>query len=156
MFIEEREGVRRYYRNWMTDGEINHPNISNIEIHGWNIIHRSTLHIHIDRKYDYVFGLLEDFVTTNFNLDPECLNQLLDFQKNYVINYNNISKFPYSKDYDYDFLGYLLDDTALKTPVKYNFEFHENRDISLDRFLENIYFGRKRNFGKAVITKEQK
>jgi hypothetical protein len=49
-----------------------------------------------------------------------------------------------------------LDDTALDARVKYSFEFLENKDISLDRFLENIYFGRKRNFGKALITKEQK
>jgi hypothetical protein len=139
----------------MTDGEINHPNVSNIEIHGWNIIHRSTLHMHLDRKYDYVFKLLEDFVTTNFNLDVKLLTQLLDFQKNYVINYDSISGFPYSKSFDYDFLGYLLDDTTLETSVAYKFEFHESKDISLDRFLENIYFGRKRNFGKSLITKEQ-
>jgi hypothetical protein len=155
-FIEERDSVRRYYRNWMTDGEINHPNVSNIEIHGWNIIHRTTLHMHLDRKYDYVFKLLEDFVTTNFNLDVTLLAQLLDFQKNYVINYDSISEFPYSKNFDYDFLGYLLDDTSLETPVTYKFEFHESKDISLDRFLENIYFGRKRNFGKAWIEKNVK
>ena len=139
----------------MTDGEINHPNISNIEIHGWNIIHRSTLHMHLDRRYDYVFKLLENFVTTNFNLDVKILNQLLDFQKNYVINYDSIPEFPYSKNFDYDFLGYLLDDTPLEASVVYRFEFHESKDISLDRFLENIYFGRKRNFGKSLITKEQ-
>ena len=70
-----------------------------------------------------------------------------------MINYDTISEFPYSKNYDYDFLGYLLDNTALETSVIYKFEFHENKDISLDRFLENIYFGRKRNFGKAWIEK---
>jgi hypothetical protein len=139
----------------MTDGEINHPNISNIEIHGWNIIHRTTLHMHMDRKYNYVFKLLDDFVTSNFNLDPNCLSQLLDFQKNYVINYDSIQEFPYSKSFDYDFLGYLLENTPLETPVTYKFEFHESKDISLDRFLENIYFGRKRNFGKSFIIKEQ-
>jgi hypothetical protein len=111
--------------------------------------------MHLDRRYDYVFKLLEDFVTTNFNLDVELLTQLLDFQKNYVINYDSISEFPYSKSFDYDFLGYLLDDTLLETSVAYKFEFHESKDISLDRFLENIYFGRKRNFGKSLITKEQ-
>jgi len=138
----------------MTVGKINHPNISNIEIHGWNIIHRTTLHMHKDRRYEYVFDLIERFVTNEFELDSNCLNQLLLFQKNYVINYDDISKFPYTVEFNYDFLGYILDDTALETSVKYNFEFHESKDISLDRFLENIYFGRKRNFGKTLITKE--
>ena len=153
-FTEERDAVRMYYQNWMTDGKINHPNISNIEIHGWNIIHRTTLHMHKDRRYEYVFDLIERFVTNEFELESNCLNQLLLFQKNYVINYDDISKFPYTVEFDYDFLGYILDDTVLETSVKYNFEFHESKDISLDRFLENIYFGRKRNFGKALITTE--
>lgn len=154
-FVEECEKVRFYYRNWMTKGEINHPNISNIEIHGWNIIHRTTLIMHLDRKYNYVFDLVENFLVNNFNLDPKCLKQLLEFQKNYVVNFDNISKLPYSINFDYDFLGYILDDTALKIPVKYKFEFQERKDISLDRFLENIYFSRKRNFGKTIITKEE-
>ena len=153
-FVAEQDAVRMYYRNWMTVGKINHPNISNIEIHGWNIIHRTTLHMHKDRRYEYVFDLIERFVTNEFELDSNCLNQLLLFQKNYVINYDDISKFPYTVVFNYDFLGYILDDTALETSVKYNFEFHESKDISLDRFLENIYFGRKRNFGKTLITKE--
>ena len=153
-FVEEKEKVRLYYRNWMTDGEINHPNISNIEIHGWNIIHRSTLHMHLDRQYDHVFSMIDNFVRTSFTLDSKLLNQLLLFQKNYVINYDSISQFPYCAEFDYDFLGYLLDNSTLEIPVTYKFEFHESKDISLDRFLENIYFGRKRNFGKALITKE--
>jgi putative methyltransferase len=155
-FIKERDELKHYYRNWMIDGKINHPNISNIEVHGWNIIHRTTLNMHLDRKYNYVFDLIEKFVTSEFFLDDKCLTQLLQFQRNYVINYDNIEQFPYTMQFDYDFLGYILDNTPLENTVKYKFEFHESKDISLDRFLENIYFGRKRNFGKALITKEQK
>ena len=152
-FIEEREKVRHYYRNWITHGEINHPNISNIEIHGWNIIHRSTLHMHLDRQYDHVFSLIDKFVRKSFDLDPEVLDQLLEFQKNYTINYDNLAVFPYNLEFDYDFLGYILEDKPLDNPVKYNFDFHGDKDMSMDRFLENIYFGRKRNFGKSLITK---
>lgn len=151
--IKESEALRHYYRNWMTDGKINHPNISNIEVHGWNIIHRTTLNMHLERKYDYIFDLIEKFVIAEFKLDPNCASQLLKFQRNYVINYDNIGQFPYTFQFDYDFLGYILDDTTLETPVQYKFEFYEGKDISMDRFLENIYFGRKRNFGKSLITK---
>ena len=155
-FIKERDELRHYYRNWMIDGKINHPNISNIEVHGWNIIHRTTLNMHLDRKYNYVFDLIEKFVISEFSLNANCLTQLLQFQRNYVINYDNIEQFPYAVQFDYDFLGYILDNTPLENTVRYKFEFHESKDISVDRFLENIYFGRKRNFGKALITKEQK
>jgi putative methyltransferase len=155
-FVQECKELRQYYQNWMIDGKINHPNISNIEVHGWNIIHRTTLNMHLDRKYDYVFDLIEKFVMSEFNIDHDCLTQLLQFQRNYVVNYDRISQFPYTVNFDYDFLGYMLDNNKLKTPVSYKFDFHESKDISLDRFLENIYFGRKRNFGKAVITAEER
>lgn len=155
-FVQECKELRQYYQNWMIDGKINHPNISNIEVHGWNIIHRTTLNMHLNRKYDYVFDLIEKFVMSEFNIDHDCLTQLLQFQRNYVVDYDRISQFPYTVNFDYDFLGYMLDNSELKTTVDYKFDFHESKDISLDRFLENIYFGRKRNFGKAVITKEEK
>jgi putative methyltransferase len=155
-FVQECKELRQYYQNWMIDGKINHPNISNIEVHGWNIIHRTTLNMHLNRKYDYVFDLIEKFVMSEFNIDHDCLTQLLQFQRNYVVDYDRISQFPYTVNFDYDFLGYMLDNSELKTTVAYKFDFHESKDISLDRFLENIYFGRKRNFGKALITKEQK
>ena len=155
-FVQECKELRQYYTNWMTDGKINHPNISNIEVHGWNIIHRTTLNMHLNRKYDYVFDLIEKFVMSEFNIEHDCLTQLLQFQRNYVVDYDRISQFPYTVNFDYDFLGYMLDNSELKTTVTYKFDFHESKDISLDRFLENIYFGRKRNFGKAVITTEEK
>lgn len=151
-FIKERNELRHYYHNWMTDGKINHPNISNIEVHGWNIIHRTTLHMHRDRMYEYVFDLIDKFVIQEFDLDPTLARQLLQFQRNYVINYNDLSKFPYVEKFDYDFLGYILNEGPLAIPAEYKFEFYEGATISLDRFLENIYFGRKRNFGKSAIT----
>jgi tRNA A37 methylthiotransferase MiaB len=154
-FIQECKELRQYYSNWMIDGKINHPNISNIEVHGWNIIHRTTLNMHLNRKYDYVFDLIENFVMSEFNIDQGCLTQLLQFQRNYVVDYDRISQFPYTVNFDYDFLGYILDNNKLEVPVTYKFDFYESKDISLDRFLENIYFGRKRNFGKAVITQEE-
>jgi putative methyltransferase len=152
-FQEEINAVRKYYTNWMTSGHINHPNISNIEVHGWNIVHRTTLSIHTEKKYDYVFDLIEKFAFLNFDLDKSLLAQILKFQRSYVINYDTISRFPYSLSFDFDFLGYLQDDAELHCKTEYKFDFIEDKTMSLDRFLENIYFYRKRNFGKAIITK---
>jgi hypothetical protein len=137
----------------MTDGKINHPNISNIEVHGWNIVHRATLNIHACRKYDYVFDLIEQFVKTQFDLDHKIVDQLVKFQKHFVIDYDRISQYPYSLEFDYDFLGYLQEDTELETSMSYKFDFFESKDITIERFLENIYFSRRRNFGKAWIEK---
>lgn len=152
-FQQEKEEIRSCYNKWMTGGKIDHPDISNIEIHGWNIVHLATIKIHADRKSEYVFDLIERFVKQEFDFDAALLDQLIKFQKLYVINYDMIAQYPLSLKFDYDFLGYLQDDTPLKTPTTYTFDFFEDKKIKLERFLENIYFSRKRNFGKALITK---
>ena len=152
-FVQEKEGIRACYNKWMTGGKIDHPDISNIEIHGWNIVHLATIKIHADRKSEYVFDLIEQFVKQEFEFDLTLLDQLIRFQKLYVINYDMIAQYPVSLKFDYDFLGYLQDNTPLETPITYTFDFFEDKDITIERFLENIYFSRKRNFGKALITK---
>ena len=152
-FIKESTELRHYYRNWMTDGKINHPNISNIEVHGWNIVHRATLNIHADRKYEYVFNLIAKFVKTTFEFDSDLLDQLIKFQRYFVIDYDKISQYPIELKFDYDFLGYIQNNSELDTPVTYTFKFFEDKNITIERFLENIYFSRRRNFGKAWIDK---
>jgi hypothetical protein len=135
----------------MFDGSISHPDISNIEVHGWNLVHRTTLNIHAENKYDYVFELVENFVNQKFSfLENE---QLLDFQKHFVINYYKVKEYPIVKKYNYDFLGNLLEDLTLSTDTTYKFDFLESKDITIERFLENIYFSRRRNFGKSWVTK---
>lgn len=152
-FKQEHDEVKQYYRNWMTNGNIDHPNISNIEVHGWNIVHRATLNLHANRKYEYVFDLITRFVKDTFNFEGKFLDQIIQFQKSFVINYDNISNYPMVMNFDYDFLGYLQDDTQLESPTKYKFDFLESKDITIERFLENIYFSRRRNFGKAWVGK---
>jgi len=151
-YTEEEKEVRHYYNKWMVGGRFDHPDISNIEIHGWNIVHRGSIKIHADRKYEYVFDLIEQFIKQEFNIETELINQLVKFQKWYVINYNIIAQYPIILKFDYDFIGYLQNDTPLDTPITYNFDFFEDSAITIERFLENIYFSRKRNFGKALIT----
>lgn len=151
-FQREQAEVKNYYHNWMTQGRIKHPKIGGIEVHGWNLVHRTTLNIHADRKYEHVFNLIEHFLMEHIDLDATVAEQLFKFQKNYVVNYENIDQFPITDSFDYDFLGYLQDGTELEMPVQYKFDFVERKDMHLDTFLENIYFSRKRNFGKSLIT----
>lgn len=150
-FSKERTEVKQYYKNWMLEGQINHPDISNIEVHGWNLVHRTTLNMHVEKKYDYVFNLIKTFLKENFSVDYA--DSLIEFQKSYVINYEKISEYPITVDFDYDFLGYIFDDSDVETKTKYKFDFLEDKNITIERFLENVYFSRRRNFGKAWITR---
>lgn len=150
-FEKERQAIKQYYHNWMFDGSISHPDISNIEVHGWNLVHRTTLNIHAEQKYEYVFALVEKFVKENFKFNE--VDQLLEFQKLFVIDYYKIYSYPIEKDFDYDFLGYLQNNSVLEENTKYKFDFLEDKSITIERFLENIYFSRRRNFGKAWVKR---
>ncbi len=150
---DEMNEVKKYYQNWMYSGSINHPPIGGVEIHGWNIMHRTLMYIHIDSKYDEVFNFIEDFLSKNYDLDHNFLRNLMDFQKLYFLDFKEIKNFPKSAQFDFDFLGFLQDDQEIKNKSNYKFEFLEDSSMNLIRFCENIYFGRKRNFGKTWISK---
>jgi radical SAM superfamily enzyme YgiQ (UPF0313 family) len=152
-FEKERVDIKQYYHNWMYNGSINHPDISNIEVHGWNLVHRTTLHIHSQNLYDYIFGLIQQFMLESF--PDKDVDQLIEFQKLYVIDFNKVKSYPIQKKFNYDFLGYLHDNADYEAQTSYKFDFLEDKNISLERFLENIYFSRRRNFGKAWVKKNK-
>jgi len=152
-FVREMNEVRNYYDNWMSSGKISHPNVGNVEIHGWNLIHRTVINIHSEKKYTYVFNLMKEFMQSNFNLDKHILDQLMVFQNNYLIDHGNIPNLPQVINFDYDFLGYVQDSGPLEIKTSYEFDFNEDKTMSLARFCENLYFYRRRNFGKAWIKK---
>ena len=43
---------------------------------------------------------------------------------------------------------------SVKQKVQHTFDFPEDKDMSLARFCEQIFFARRRNFGKAWIAKK--
>ena len=145
--------TRSYFENWMTKGRIDHPRIGNIEVFGWNLMHRTTLYMVKDKMINYVFDSLDKFLNTHYNIDSLVKNQLLQFQRNYVIDYRDLPTLPLTQSFDYDFLGYIQDNSVLENPTVYKFDTAEDPAMSEDRFLENMYFGRKRNFGKTNITR---
>lgn len=152
-FVQEMNEVREYYRNWMTSGKIKHPNVGNVEIHGWNLIHRTVINIHADQKYKYIFDLLEKFIKETFDVEERILDELLVFNKNYLVDHSDIHNLPRKINFKYDFLEYLQNDVKLEKDAAYQFDFNEDKTMSLTRFCENLYFYRRRNFGKTWITK---
>ena len=145
--------TRSYFANWMTKGRIDHPKIGNIEVFGWNLMHRTTLYMVKDKMINYVFESLDKFLSNHYNIDSSVKTQLLQFQRNYVIDYRDLKFLPITQAFDYDFLGYIQDNAELANTTVYHFDTAEELDMSEDRFLENMYFGRKRNFGKTNISR---
>lgn len=150
---KELADTNHYFSKWMHDGEISHPKLAGVNIFGVNLIHRSVINIHASQQSEHVFDVIEDFMLSEFNqIDSDVIEQLVEFQRNYLINHSELKSYPRVVDFDYDFLGYMRDRTELNKPAVYKFDFTENKNMSLTTFCEQIFFARRKNFGKASVT----
>lgn len=142
------EITHRLYQDWITHGRVNAA-VGDIEVPGWNLHNYLTLVLHNENQIENTFKLILNFVE-KFKLEHG--EQLVEFQRSTIINYEKLQQLPTCQSFDWDFLGYIVSDTALDNQVKYKFSTSEDKNMSLKTFLENFYFGRKRNFGKTKIT----
>jgi putative methyltransferase len=152
-WIREQAEVRQYFANWMTQGRLDHPNVGGIEIHGWNLIHRTILNLHVERKYDHLFDLLNQFML-RYHLPDDLHAATMRFQRRYLVRYDQIATYPEDLGLEYNLWEYLAYDQALvNQPVTYRLDFPEDKCMSFPRFLELFYFARRRNFGKTTVER---
>jgi hypothetical protein len=150
---QQLNDTRQYFENWFLQGRAAHPRIGNVEIFGWNLVHRITLMMYHQRKVDQILGDMQQFLQDQIGIDPDIGRELIDFQRCYVLDYDRFRALPMTKVFDHDFLGYIQDGSPLRNTCEYRFSTMESQDISEDHFLENMYFARKRNFGKSIINR---
>jgi len=150
---QEFDRTRSYFHNWLTQGRAEHPDINGVEIFGWNLMHRVTLLMQQQSRLAEIKHWIRSFMMEEFDLPRDLAQQLINWQENYVIDYHNLKNLPIVMQYDYDFLAFIQDGSELYQPSNYHFDTTEDKQMNLTRFLEGIYFHRKRNFGKTVITK---
>jgi radical SAM superfamily enzyme YgiQ (UPF0313 family) len=149
----EIDRIEHHYENWASKGKIDHDLIQGIEIHGWNLIHSTIIKMHSDDKTDHVFSVIESFLK-KYNLEQDLFEDLFKFQKNYIVNYKKISQYPKKLKTKFDILDYIVHNKDLNIESNYIFDFPENQNISLKSYCEQIFFARRRNFGKSWITKQ--
>jgi len=150
----EIKRIEEHYAKWTEDGRIDHDPIQGMEIHGWNLIHSTVINLHSENKHNHIFKVIDNFLSDYFNIDPALQKELIKFQKNFLVDYNDIKQYPKILNFDYDIPGYVQDTNELTEKSSYEFDFPEDKNQSLQRFCEQIFFARRRNFGKAWITKQ--
>ncbi len=153
-FQKEFSDTKGYYEEWTKNGYVHHAPIGRVEVRGWNLHNRLTWRIYNEGKVPYVFEVVQKFLEKEFPL--AILPQLIDFQRSSVIEYENLTSLPLVRSFDYDFLGFLHEGSPLNARVSYSFDTTENKAMSFQMFLENFWFGRKRNFGRARINTLEK
>jgi radical SAM superfamily enzyme YgiQ (UPF0313 family) len=146
--------IAEHYQNWGKYGRIDHTPIQGMEIHGWNLVHSTTINIHSEDKHKHVFDVIEDFLRTEFDIEESLLQELMIFQRNYLVDHKDIANYPKVLSFKHDIPSYVQDASELVSPCEYEFDFPEDKDQSLQRFCEQIFFARRRNFGKSWITKK--
>jgi hypothetical protein len=99
-----------------------------------------------------LYSFLHKFIL-EFDLEESVAQDLIQFQQNYVINYNDISNYPKIVDTKYNFLDYIKEETVLLAPVRYQFDYVENKELTFQQYCEHLFFSRRKNFGKASIKK---
>lgn len=149
---QEVNRIELHYKNWADYGKINHDPIMGIEIHGWNLIHSTIINIHSQSKHNHIFKVIENFLKQSFIIDRELLNDLIILQKNYFIDYREISSYPKQIKLSHDIPKYVQEDIDLNSNIVYNLDFPENKNMNLQQFCEQIFFARRRNFGKAWLS----
>lgn len=147
-WVEQFEHTRELYQSWIAKGRVANS-VAGIEVPGWNLHNRLTLVLHAEQQVDTVYKTVLEFVNS---LNIDCAEQLVSFQQATVIDHSKLNQLPQRLEFDWDFWGYIVHGRELKNSVCYEFSTNEDPDMSFQMFLENFYFGRKRNFGKAQIT----
>jgi radical SAM superfamily enzyme YgiQ (UPF0313 family) len=145
--------IEDHYSNWATHGRIDHTPIQGMEIHGWNLVHSTIINLQSEGKHNHIFNIIEQFLRKEFDIEESLLNDLITFQRLFLIDYKSVKNYSLKLEVNNDILGYLQDNTELKKQAVYEFEFPENKEMSLQQFCEQIFFARRRNFGKAWITR---
>jgi hypothetical protein len=136
----------------MNNGKIDYCVNNNINIHGWNLIHSTLINLQHANQFDNLYSFLHKFIL-EFDLEESVAQDLIQFQQNYVINYNDISNYPKIVDTKYNFLDYIKEETVLLAPVRYQFDYVENKELTFQQYCEHLFFSRRKNFGKASIKK---
>jgi hypothetical protein len=152
---DEMNRIKEHYFNWTENGKIDHEPIQGMEIHGWNLIHSTVINLQGQGKHKQVFDMIERFVKERYGdlLSHELFQDLMLFQRKFLINFEDKADYPMNIQFEHDISGYLQDQCELETPAEYEFDFPEDKEQSLERFCEQIFFARRRNFGKAWLTK---
>jgi radical SAM superfamily enzyme YgiQ (UPF0313 family) len=150
-FRAEEHEIKLFYSSWMKKGQTDHLPIEGVKIDAVNINYRSIMMFQIKNSYDEIFRDIEAFLS-RYRLDKQLITQLVNFQRNYIINVNYLNSYPLTACFDYNFYEYIICSQSLKKqPIAYGFDFNNNIRMSRERFISSIYYLRRSNFGKAAI-----
>jgi len=155
----ERSMVQSAYQSWMEQGTIAVEPVAGVRIHGWNLIHLSNLRMHAYAKYEQFHAAAESYVKLTYGhlLNHQLLQDLSALSRAFVIRHIDIDQYPVELALSHNLVEYITAAAELHTSeFRYDVIFAEDTNMALAVFMQNIYYQRRRNFGKArFVAKNQ-
>jgi tRNA A37 methylthiotransferase MiaB len=152
----ERDSVMSAYRRWIEQGTISMEPVAGVKIHGWNLIHLTNLRMHSSGCYEQFHAAVSDHVRSAYGqvIDNCMIADLGMISRHYVIQHSDLHRYPADVMVSHNMIEHVLEGAALtKRTELLRFEFPEDSQQPLSVFLQNIYYARRRNFGKARIVR---
>jgi hypothetical protein len=140
---------------WFEHGRIHDFTVNGISIHGWNLNFKTVMRLHAREDLKYrLLGLVDQFAQ-RYNLEPAVHEDLMLLQSYNTVSYQNQDQYPVRQHFTHNIYKYITNSTATLQAVEetVEFDFRERRDMSLEEFLERLYFTRLRHFGSTWTTK---
>jgi tRNA A37 methylthiotransferase MiaB len=152
-FTKQLTEYKQLLHHWVKDGYLAQSSICDVRLLGWNVRYLGvmTLHSSIDHRQHY-FKKLEEFIR-RFELPEVEKSTLLTLQENMTVNIDQVDQYPITETFDLNIYDYVVNDAKLtNTSHSLLFSFPETTTTRTE-FLERLYFGRRRRFGRTWITK---
>ena len=149
-----RDQQRDILIDWFSKGRcISDSGIPGIKLYGNSIIFhtRMLLSANPDRA-EVWYKFMSEFLL-EFGLDPKLHQDIIDLQRNQVIDITTRQHYPRQKTFAYnvwEFINQQNTDLS-QSPSVLQFDFPEANMSDLE-FLERIFWSRKRRFGRSWIT----
>jgi hypothetical protein len=158
----ERDLVMDAYRSWMTTGSINVAPVSGVNIHGWNLIHLTNLRMHANNTHGRFLNAAYAYIEQSYGHlfdDAHRRSAMHDLRKvsdAFVIRHDRLAHYPISVRTDSNIIDHIVEGHVLaQRSDPYVFQFPDDPTQNLSVFMQNIYYARRRNFGKARISRPE-
>lgn len=142
--------IKQDFNDWMINGRLSTKSLAGIELNGYNLIYKLLFFIHFEKQHDELFQRLFIFLDRyeiNFLKD-----ELLEFQKSYTVIHTCVNIYPLVKEFNFNFYDVIFNQEQFcQRPSKLEFVHNIENNISFQKFLELLYYARRRNFGKCII-----
>ena len=141
-------------REWFDQGRcIMDSGIPDVKIYGSTIIFHTRMWLAWDPDIADGWYQILDCYLRDFDLVPDLHRDIMDLQKNQVVDLRKRTTYPFTREYQHNLWDYINCPKAALEPgtskLRYNFP---EPSMSDTEFIERIFWGRKRRFGKTWIT----